>query len=58
MREIIMLDDSPMTIQGLGLNNKSDYLREGQLTITGKYGCLRCSVKKHNIARIGMEFTN
>ena len=56
--EIIMLDDSPMTIQGLELNNKSDYLREGQLTITGKYGCLRCSVKKHNIARIGMEFTN
>lgn len=51
--EIIMLDDSPMTIQGLELNNKSDYLREGQLTITGKYGCLRCSVKKHNIARIG-----
>ena len=44
--EIIMLDDSPMTIQGLELNNKSDYLREGQLTITGKYGCLRCSVKK------------
>lgn len=31
--EIIMLDDSPMTIQGLELNNKSDYLREGQLTM-------------------------
>lgn len=53
-----MLMTPLMTIQGLELNNKSDYLREGQLTITGKYGCLRCSVKKHNIARIGMEFTN
>ena len=56
--EIIMLDDSPMIIQGLELNNKSDYLREGQLTITGKYGCLRGNAKKHDIAGVDMKFTN
>ena len=55
--EIIMLDDSPMIIQNLELNNKSDYLREGQLTITGKYGCLRGNTKHHDLVGIGMEFT-
>lgn len=56
--EIIMLDDSPMIIQSLELNNKSDYLREGQLTITGKYGCLRGNTKNHDLVGMGMEFTN
>lgn len=56
--EIIMLDDSPMIIQELELNNKSDYLREGQLTITGKYGCLRGNEKKHNLSGVSMRFTN
>lgn len=56
--EIIMLDDSPMIISQMELNNKADYLREGQLTITGKYGCLRGNEKKHNLSGIGMDFTD
>lgn len=56
--EIIMLDGSPMTIKGLELNNKSDYLREGQLVVIGKYGCLRDNTEKPKIQGIGMEFTN
>ena len=39
--EIIMLDDSPMIIQQNTLNNRADYLREGQIAMTCKYGCLR-----------------
>lgn len=54
--EITMLDDSPMYIQELRMDNKADYLREGQLIITGKYGCLRRGEKKHNISGIGMGF--
>lgn len=48
--EIIMLDESPMIIQSLSMNNKSDYLREGQLLITGKYGCLKYGEKKKNLS--------
>lgn len=56
--EIIMLDQSPMIISGLELNNKADYLREGQLTVTGKYGCLRGNELKHNLSGVSMRFTN
>lgn len=55
--EIIMIDLSPMTINELLLDNKADYLREGQLIVTGKYGCLRGNEKKHNIVGVGMAFT-
>ena len=41
VEEIIMLDQSPMTVEQLTMNNMADYLREGQITMTGKYGCLR-----------------
>lgn len=41
--EVIMLDDSPMTINAMQVNNRADYLREGQLLITGHYGCLKDS---------------
>ena len=54
--EITMLDDSPMYIQELRMDNRADYLREGQLILTGKYGCLRRGEKKHNISGIGMGF--
>lgn len=50
--EIIMLDDSPMMIEELSLDNKSDYLREGQLIITGKYGCLKDNEKMRAISGI------
>ena len=41
--EVIMLDDSPMTVTAMQVNNRSDYLREGQLLVTGHYGCLKDS---------------
>lgn len=56
--EIIMLDQSPMELTGLEVNNKADYLREGQLVITGKYGCLRGGEKKHSIFHAGIGYIN
>lgn len=56
-REIIMLDQSPMALRELHVNNTADYLREGQLVVTGKYGCLRGFEKKHNLTSVGMGFT-
>lgn len=45
--EVIMLDYSPMFIKRLKVNYKSDYLKEGQVFITGHYGLLRYKAKPH-----------
>ena len=45
--EVIMLDHSPMFIKRLQVNYKSDYLKEGQVFITGHYGLLRYKAKPH-----------
>lgn len=45
--EVIMLDYSPMFIKRLQVNYKSDYLKEGQVFITGHYGLLRYKAKPH-----------
>lgn len=47
--EIIMLDHSPMFIKSLQANYKSDYLKEGQIFITGHYGLLRYKAKPHSL---------
>lgn len=47
--EVIMLDHSPMFIKRLQANYKSDYLKEGQLFITGHYGLLRYRAKSHTL---------
>ena len=39
--EVIMVDDSPMEIRSLRMNTRADYLREGQLSVTGYFGCLK-----------------
>lgn len=39
--EVTMLDDSPMFIERLTANLKSDYLKDGQIFVTGRYGLLR-----------------
>lgn len=39
--EITMLDDSPMFMERLTANLKSDYLKDGQIFATGRYGLLR-----------------
>lgn len=57
--EIIMLDDSPMTIEQLSFSNTSDYLREGQISITAKYGCLRnAPAVGHSLEDIGISLSN
>lgn len=45
--EVIMLDHSPMFIKRLQVNYKSDYLKEGQVFITGHCGLLRYKAKPH-----------
>lgn len=45
--EIIMLDYSPMFIKRLQANYKSDYLKDGQIFVTGHYGLLRYKAKPH-----------
>lgn len=52
--EIIMLDKSPMFIQGLQVNYKSDYLKDGQILMTGHYGLLRYKSKQHTIRKINV----
>lgn len=52
--EIVMLDQSPMLLKELHVNNTADYLREGQLVLTGKYGCLRGFEKKQYLTGIGV----
>lgn len=53
--EIIMLDNSPMFIKRLQVNYKSDYLKDGQIFVTGHYGLLRYRRKKHKLCRIGTK---
>ena len=54
--EIIMLDDSPMFIKRLQADYKSDYLRDGQVFITGRYGLLRYRAKPHILTGANMNF--
>lgn len=53
--EVIMLDDSPMTIKSIKVSNWSDYLREGQLSITGHYGCLKDNFKPPLITKVNIS---
>jgi len=45
--EVIMLDNSPMRINRLQTDYKSDYLEDGQVFITGHYGILRYHAAGH-----------
>ena len=47
--EIIMLDHSPMFIKRLQANYRSDYLKDGQIFVTGHYGLLRYTAKPHSM---------
>ena len=53
--EIIMLDDSPMTISGLTVNNRSDYLRDGQMVVNGHYGALKDAFKDPGLRKITLS---
>lgn len=54
--EIIMLDKSPMFLRSLQVNYKSDYLKSGQIFITGRYGLLRYREKPHTLQKAVMKF--
>ena len=53
--EIIMLDNSPMSIRSLQANYKSDYLKDGQITLSVHYGLLRGMAKGHQIRQVKLE---
>lgn len=53
--EIIMFDDSPMGIKALKMNNNADYLREGQMTLTGYYACLKDAFKQPVITGVSIK---
>ncbi len=54
--EIIMLDYSPMFIKRLQVNYKSDYLKDGQIFVTGHYGLLRYRAKPHSMQAAHAKF--
>ena len=54
--EIIMLDHSPMFIKRLQANYKSDYLKDGQIFVTGHYGLLRYKEKSHSLAAAHVRY--
>lgn len=54
--EVVMLDKSPMRIKRLQVNNKVDYLKEGQLFVTVHYGLLRYKSKPHMIVEANVDF--
>lgn len=54
--EVVMLDKSPMSIKRLQVNNKADYLKDGQLFVTVHYGLLRYKNRPHMITEAGVGF--
>lgn len=55
--EIIMLDKSPMFIKRLQANYKSDYLKSGQIFVTGHYGLLRYRAKSHSLTAAYVKYS-
>lgn len=53
--EIIMLDHSPMFVKRLQVNYKSDYLKDGQVFVTGHYGILRYRAKGHTLRNVSCK---
>lgn len=54
--EIIMLDSSPMFIRKLQANYKSDYLKDGQITLSVHYGLLSGRLAKgHEVRHAELE---
>lgn len=54
--EIIMLDHSPMFIKRLQVDYKSDYLKDGQVFVTGHYGLLRYKAKPHTLKAVHVQY--
>ena len=48
---IILLDGSPMNVFEVQLDRQADYLKAGQLYVTGRYGILKYRAKEHAIMK-------
>lgn len=55
--EVILLDKSPMFIRRLQIDNKSDYLKDGQIFITGRYGLLRYKAKPYCLNNTSINYS-
>ncbi len=55
--EIIMFDHSPMFIKHLQTDYRSDYLKDGQIFITGHYGLLRYKAKPHSLTAAHAKYS-
>lgn len=47
--ELDLLNETPMHVEHLKMNNSTDYLKSGQITFTGKYGIVRHQEKQKPI---------
>ncbi len=54
--EIILLDRSPMFLKHVRMDNQSDYLKDGQIFITGRYGLLRYQAKPHKLIQTKNQY--
>lgn len=54
--EVTMLDDSPMFMERLTANLKSDYLKDGQIFVTGRYGLLRYQAVGYPLRRPNINY--
>lgn len=50
--KIILLDNSPMNISEVQIDKQADYLKQGQLYVTGRFGVLKYKEKPHAIESI------
>ncbi len=54
--EIILVDKSPMFIRRMQIDNKSDYLEDGQIFFTGRYGLLRHKAKPYELNNATIKY--
>lgn len=54
--EIILLDQSPMSIKQLQADYQSDYLKKGQILVTVHYGLLRYREKPHILQSVSCRY--
>ena len=54
--EVMMLDHSPMFLKQLRADYKSDYLKDGQIFVTGHYGLLRYREKPHSFTAAHVRY--
>ena len=54
--KFIRLNHSPMFIKRLQANYKSDYLKDGQIFVTGHYGLLRYKEKPHSLTAAHVKY--